>query len=361
MWLSSCTSLPTSHSPLLPLLPLLPLHRSTYYLHADSGRAARERPTPDGAAMTAAAEAGLASAIAASDVWLFGSVMAELYLGEPPQSYSSGLLAHCTASKLPAYSAAPKLLAPLLSPAPALGVATAADEDEDDAGLQLSTSGVGPFVYEPFAAAAARRADAAAAAAAAAGPLPASSLPRRKPLSERARAKDAREALVQASARRPSDGAAARLPSRAYPHLQPPELAEAAGDGLPLPPSPLHLPPLLHLPFSILSTDAKPPFLIDLIGACLEPHPAHRPTVHDLLGSSHFALDARALLYAKRNSSRFLALPSQFLRNSTQFPKALITINFLVTGTRSATHLSTSLCRRPLGWWSGTSATRWKI
>ena len=168
----------------------------------------------------------------------------------------------------------------------------------------------------PFAAAAARRADAAAAAAAAAGPLPASGLLRRKPLSERARAKEAREALVQASARRPSDGAAARLPSRAYPHLQPPELAEAAGGGLPLPPSPLHLPPLLHLASSILSTDAKPPFLIDLIGACLEPHPAHRPTVHDLLGSSHFALDARALLYAKRTSS-------QLVRNSFAVPSRI--------------------------------------
>ena len=99
---------------------------------------------------------------------------------------------------------------------------------------------------------------------------------------------------MQASARRPSDGAAARLPSRAYASLQPPELAEAA--------------------------DAKPPFLIDLIGACLEPHPAHRPTVHDLLGSAHFALDARALLYAKRNSSQLVrnsfAIPSAIRRNS---------------------------------------------
>jgi hypothetical protein len=38
--------------------------------------------------------------------------------------------------------------------------------------------------------------------------------------------------------------------------------------------------------------------------------------VHDLLGSSHFALDARALLYAKRNSSQLVATRSQFLRNS---------------------------------------------
>lgn len=241
-------------------------------------------PDGDSATLSAAETEHLS---AACDVWHVGQFLFEAYYGQPPASYPQQMLKHCEALGLEPRAALHPLLRSVLEPLPSHHKARASDSWSEPSMVSAEATGdantnvralkpVAPFTYDPFA------------------DLKASAVPSKAgqwnegedmsaPLSDARSHVDAAQLPSVSLHRAMSNDSGAQSDPVGVPGLR---------DGRAQRPS-----------------STKSPEVADVIAACLQAHPAARPTVDSLLACKLFSIDQSTLLSAKRNAALYVRLP----------------------------------------------------